>query len=142
MVAASVWTGSDGCGASEKSCASPDGDRTAESGEGGARLRYDVAQANDSRAQAPAARRVTTSPPRPPRCGFARPHARFDRADGGQRADVTALEGFDELGSLQFLDLGAKGELRFHRAPGFEPERVGERLHGASERSSDGRPAP
>src|SRR5438132_2397886 len=80
MVAASVWTGSDGCGASEKSCASPDGDRNAESGEGGARLRYEVAQANDSRAQAPAARQVTMSPPRPPQCGFA-PHARFDRRE-------------------------------------------------------------
>src|SRR2546430_192653 len=81
MVAASVWTGSDGCGASEKSCASPDGDRNGESGEGGARLRYEVAQANDSRAQAPAARHVTTLPPRPPQFGFARRRARFDRRE-------------------------------------------------------------
>src|SRR6266478_5465646 len=81
MVAASVWTGSDGCGASEKSCASPDGDCNTESGEGGARLRYEVAQANDSKAQAPAARYVTTSPPRSPRSGLARPGARFARRE-------------------------------------------------------------
>src|SRR5712664_224787 len=80
-MAASVWTGSDGCGASEKSCASPDEDWNAESGEGGARLMYEVAQANDSRAQAPAARRVTTSPPRPPRCDLLRRCARFDRRE-------------------------------------------------------------
>src|SRR5260221_10514443 len=67
---------------------------------------------------------------------------RLDRADGGQRIALAALEGLEDLGLLQFLDLGAKGELRFDGAPGFEPERVGERLHGAPERSSDGRPAP
>src|SRR5207302_1169097 len=66
---------------------------------------------------------------------------RLGRADGGQRIALAALEGLEDLGLLHFLELGAKGELRFQGAPRFEPERIGERLQGAPERPSDGRPA-
>src|SRR2546426_2855125 len=39
---------------------------------------------------------------------------RLDRANGGQRIALAALEGLEDLGLLHFLELGAKGELRFH----------------------------
>src|SRR3989440_7729901 len=76
IVAPSVATGSDGSGTSEKSCASPVGERHAAPGEGGARLTYEVAHAQESTAEAAAARYVTASPPRRRRDGFPRPGAR------------------------------------------------------------------
>src|SRR5260221_1242894 len=61
---------------------------------------------------------------------------RLDRADGGRRIALAALEGLEDLGLLQFLDLGAKGELRDPETEAIRSPRDLRAPRGRSDRKS------